>query len=55
VVHEGRLDDGALILAGVRDVHNFQNVETGSGAHPASYSFGTVVLSWRGENGRGVK
>ena len=34
-----------LVLARARDVPLFQNIQTGSGAHPASYSMGTGVPS----------
>ena len=37
---------GIWILLGVRDFSVLQNVQTGSGAHPASCSLGTGVLSW---------
>jgi hypothetical protein len=33
------------ILVGARDISLFQNVQTGSGAHPASYSVRTGILS----------
>jgi len=37
---------GIRMLLGVRDFSVLQNVQTGSGAHPASCSLGTGVLSW---------
>jgi len=33
------------ILGGPRDFSLSQNIHTGSGAHPASYSVGTGVIS----------
>jgi hypothetical protein len=45
---------GVSILARTKDFPLFQNVHTGSGAHPTSYSMGTGALSqW--ENSWGVK
>jgi hypothetical protein len=32
-------------LAGVKDLSLFHSVQTGSGAHPASYPMGTGVFS----------
>ena len=40
--------------AGERDFLLLYNVQTGSGAHPASYSMGTATLSWE-YSGQGVK
>jgi hypothetical protein len=32
---------------GARDFSLFQDIQTDSGTHPASYSIGTGVFSWR--------
>jgi hypothetical protein len=42
------------IAVGARDFSLLQNVQTGSGAHPVSYSLHTGVLSW-GYSGWGMK
>jgi len=34
------------ILVGIRDFSHFQNMQTGTGAHPASYSVGTGIISY---------
>jgi hypothetical protein len=36
---------GVRITLGARNVSLLQNVQAGSGAHPASYSMGTGILS----------
>jgi len=35
---------GVRIAAGMRDLSVLQNVQTNSGAHPATYSFSTDIL-----------
>jgi hypothetical protein len=42
VLQAGR--NGVRILAGARDFSLLRNMQTGSGAHPASYSMGTGAL-----------
>jgi len=52
VLQAGR--NGVRIPAGTRDFFLLQNVQTGSGAHRASYLMGTEALS-RGKRNRSVK
>ena len=39
---------GVLFLTRTRHFYTLQNVQTSSGAHPASYSTGTEVVNWLG-------